>query len=176
MVNEQRSGYDGSASAEAPSSPSGASKLSSVSWRSAMEKIRRMLSHRGEKKKSAFPELGQHSFFILFYFKKRKTARDGRNVLLISKLALEGDLVIARNVFDLPRNNSKYDDRVSVTCFYAYNERGWERAYLPDTGVLELLDRFWFALDGSFLLVRQLLCNLRRHRTVGYEYAQAVLL
>ncbi len=54
--------------------------------------------------------------------------------------------------------------------------KGEKRAYRPDTGVLELLDRFWFALDGSFLLVRQLLCNLRGHRTVGYEYAQAVSL
>src|SRR6266851_9339215 len=75
-VNEQRSGYDGSASAEAPSSPSGASKFSSVSWRSAMEKIRRMLSHRGEKKN----QLSRNSastvfYFILFVFKKNCTRR-----------------------------------------------------------------------------------------------------
>ena len=107
MVNEQRSGYDGSASAEAPSSPSGASKLSSVSWRSAMEKIRRMLSHRGEKKNQLSRNSASTVFLFYFLFLKKKTARDGRNVLLISKLALEGDLVIARNVFDLPRNKFK---------------------------------------------------------------------
>jgi len=78
------------------------------------------------RKKISFPGTRPAQFFILFYLFLKKTARDGRkrNVLLISKLALEGDLVIARNVFDLPRNNSKHDDRVSVTCFYAYNERG----------------------------------------------------
>ena len=79
---------------------------------------------------------------------------------------MERDLVIARNVFDLPTTSLNN---------HTFSREKKGRAYCPNTRVLELLDRLWFALDGSFLLVRQLLCNLRRHDTVGCERARTVL-
>ena len=76
-------------------------------------------------------------------------------------------------ISSLPGTSSIYPRHVSTTTLFHAKKKG--KTYRPNTRVLELLDRLWFALDSSFLFVRQLLCNLRRHDTVGCERARAVL-
>lgn len=81
IVSEHRSGYDGSPlSADAPPSSSAGSK-SSLLWRSAIENIKRILFF----------------FWVKAFCNKTYLA----DVLLISKLALQRNLVAIRSVLDL---------------------------------------------------------------------------
>ncbi len=91
MVSEHRSGYDGSPlSADSLPSSSAGSKSSAL-WRSAIEKIKRTL----------------YFFKGVFGFVRIRLHPD---VLLVSKLAQERNLVTTRSVFDLT------NERVTKNC------------------------------------------------------------
>jgi hypothetical protein len=69
---------------------------------------------------------------------------------------VDGDFVISRGILQLTESPE------SVA--YRWNKK---EVYRPDAGGLELLEKLWLAFNRGFLLICQLLCNLRGHVTVG---------
>ena len=81
------------------------------------------------------------------------------DILFITKFAVDGDFVISRGVFDLA-------ERAQVSSLLEETKKAKE-VYRPDAGGLELLKKLWLAFNHGFLLICQLLRNLRGHVTVG---------